>query len=194
MLGIVLCGGQSLRMGADKGLLYHQDKLWAEMAKEKLEALGLGVKFSINNAQHTKYRGFFGDEQLITDLSPLDVKGPLLGVLSAHLANPDEDLLLLACDLLLMEVRVLQKLLQSFVSDNSFEAYVFTKNDQQEPLCGIYTAKGLQKIALMQQTGKLAKHSMKFVLSHLKVCEIPVEDNDYRCFDNFNSHAEINGL
>ncbi|GGH03134.1 NTP transferase domain-containing protein [Pedobacter zeae] len=48
MLGIVLCGGQSLRMGTDKGLLIHQDKLWAQVAADKLSVLDLLVNFSVN--------------------------------------------------------------------------------------------------------------------------------------------------
>ena len=194
MLGIVLCGGQSLRMGTDKGLLSHQDKLWAQMAADKLRALDLPVKFSVNPSQQETYVGYFGNEHLIVDHSLLDIKGPLLGVLSAHLSNPEEDLFLLACDMLLMEIRLLEKLIHSLKADDSLEAYIFTKDGQQEPLCGIYKFEGLKKIVHLLQTNGLAKHSMKYVLSYLQVCEIAIEDQDYRYFSNFNSHAEINGL
>lgn len=104
------------------------------------------------------------------------MKGPLLGVLSAHLANQGKDLFLLACDLLLMERCVLGKLIEARVFDSSFEAYVFKKDEQQEPLCGIYTSAGLKKILLMLEQGKLTRYSMKFILSNLKVFEINVED------------------
>ena len=194
MIGVVLCGGQSLRMGTDKGLLNHQDKLWAKLAADKLTSIGLQVKFSVNPTQEEKYNNYFDKAHLITDAQSLDIKGPLLGVLSAHLANPNDDLFLLACDMLLMETDVLKKLKQTFAASKAFDAYIFIKNEQQEPLCGIYTSAGLKKILLMLQNGKLVKHSMKFVLSNLKVCDIIVEDKDYRCFDNFNSHAEVNGL
>ncbi|TCD27032.1 molybdenum cofactor guanylyltransferase [Pedobacter psychrodurus] len=194
MLGIVLCGGQSLRMGTDKGLLSHQDKLWAQVACDKLSSLNLPVKFSVNPLQQLSYVGYFGNEQLIIDNPSLDIKGPLLGVLSAHLSNPEEDLFLLACDMLLMETRLLEKLIHSFKADEAFDAYVFIKDNQQEPLCGIYKAKGLKNIINLLQTNGLAKHSMKYILSNLRVCEIAVDDQDYRYFGNFNSHAEINGL
>lgn len=194
MIGVVLCGGQSVRMGSDKGLLNHQDKLWAKLAADKLTSSGLQVNFSVNPTQEEKYSTYFDKAHLITDAQSLDMKGPLLGVLSAHLANPNDDLCLLACDMLLMEKYVLEKLLKTFAVSDTYDAYVFIKNEQQEPLCGIYTSKGLKKILLMLQNGKLVKHSMKFVLSNLKVCEIIVEDKDYRCFNNFNSHAEVNGL
>lgn len=194
MIGVILCGGHSLRMKTDKGLLNHQDKLWAKLAADKLTSIGLQLKFSVNPTQEEKYNNYFDKAHLITDAHSLDLKGPLLGVLSAHLANPNDDLFVLACDMLLMETHILEKLKQAFIVSDAFDAYIFIKNEQQEPLCGIYTSKGLKKILHMLQNGKLVKHSMKFVLSNLNVCEIIVEDKDYRCFDNFNSHAEINGL
>jgi len=194
MLGVVLCGGQSLRMGTDKGLLSHQDKLWAQMAADKLSSLNLPVRFSVNPSQQETYASYFENEQLIVDDTSLDIRGPLLGVISTHLSNPEEDLFLLACDMLLMETRLLEKLMHSVKADDAFEAYIFTKDGQQEPLCGIYKVEGLKQIVRLLQTNGLAKHSMKYVLSNLRVCEIAIEDQDYRYFSNFNSHAEINGL
>ncbi|MGM9476070.1 NTP transferase domain-containing protein [Pedobacter sp. GSP4] len=194
MLGVILCGGQSLRMGADKGLLSHQNKLWAQIAQHKLLSLHIPVKFSVNHAQRESYGNYFDQEELIVDQAALAVKGPLLGVLSAHLTNPHEDLFLLACDLLLMENRLLEKLFEAYKSTTHFDTYIFTKSGQEEPLCGIYTANGLKKITHISETTGLAKHSMKFILGQLKVCQIAVEDQDYRSFENFNSHAEINGL
>ncbi|WP_316825058.1 molybdenum cofactor guanylyltransferase [Pedobacter miscanthi] len=191
MLGIVLCGGQSLRMGTDKGLLNHQDKLWAQVAFDKLSSLNLQVKFSVNPSQQEIYAGYFGNEQLIVDYSLLDIKGPLLGVLSAHISNPEEDLFLLACDMLLMETKLLEKLIYSFKADSTFDAYIFSKDGQQEPLCGIYKADGLKNIAHLLNTNGLAKHSMKYILSNLRVCEITVDEHDYRYFGNFNSQEEV---
>ncbi|MBE5319959.1 molybdenum cofactor guanylyltransferase [Pedobacter sp. MR2016-19] len=194
MYGIILCGGQSLRMGTDKGLLNHDDKLWAQAAADKLGSLDLPVKFSVNPLQQPTYSGYFGDQQLIVDNPSLDLRGPLLGVLSAHLSNPEEDLFLLACDILLMETRLLEKLIHSAKADDSFDAYIFTRDGQQEPLCGIYKAEGLKKIIFMLQNNALVKHSMKYVLANLNVCEINIEKHDYRYFGNFNSQEEINGL
>jgi len=39
MIGVVLCGGQSSRMHADKGLIKVQGVTWAEAAFQKMEAL-----------------------------------------------------------------------------------------------------------------------------------------------------------
>ena len=191
MLGIVLCGGQSLRMGTDKGLLNHQDKLWAQVAADKLGSLDLPVKFSINPLQQSAYADYFGNEWLIMDDLSLDLRGPLLGVLSAHLSNTEEDLFLLACDILLMEPRLLERLIHSAKADNAFDAYIFTKDGQQEPLCGIYKSEGLKNIIKLLKSNGLERHSMKYTLSNLRVCEISVDEHDYRYFGNFNSQEEI---
>jgi len=194
MLGIILCGGQSLRMGTDKGLLSHRDKLWAQLAYDKLSLLDLPVKFSVNPSQEETYANYFGKEKLIVDNLSFDIRGPLLGVLSAHLLNSAEDLFLLACDMLLMETKLLQQVLNSFETDNAFDAYLFTKGNQLEPLCGIYKVEGLKKILNMLQNNTLLKHSMKYTLGNLKVCEIMIDDQDYHYFSNFNSQGEINNI
>lgn len=194
ILGIVLCGGQSSRMGADKGLIVHQGKLWARLASDKLESAGLAVKLSINLGQEEKYAVNFEPDQLIIDHPSLSLKGPLLGLVSAHFANPNEDLFLLACDMLLMESHVLKQLMEFRDSNPSFEAYIYKKEDQQEPLCGIYTIAGLKKITQLLKQGQLTRFSMKYILSNLSVCEIDVAKEDSRSFENFNSLAEINRI
>ena len=194
MLGIILCGGQSLRMGADKGLLTHDDKVWALLAGDKLRKLDIPVAFSVNPIQQQAYAAHLEKEKLIVDQADLDIRGPLLGVLSAHLSHEAEDLFLLACDLVLMESSTLQMLLHIYKTEASFDVYIFTKDNEQEPLCGIYTSQGLRKVMSTLHTTGLEKHSMKFVLSKLRVCEIVLDEKDYRSFINFNSHSQINGL
>jgi molybdenum cofactor guanylyltransferase len=194
MLGIILCGGQSIRMGSDKGLLVHEAKTWAQTAFDKLSSLNIPIHFSVNKIQQSEYEKVFAPEKLIVDDDLLAVKGPLLGVLSAHLQNPDNDLFLLACDLPLMETSLLKELFALHTRSNNYEAYIFTSNKEPEPLCGIYTAKALKKIVALQKENKLLKHSMKFILSKLIVCEIALHESQKIFFRNFNAHADINGL
>jgi molybdenum cofactor guanylyltransferase len=194
MLGIILCGGQSSRMGSDKGLLVHEAKTWAQTAFDKLSILNIPISFSVNQQQQKDYAKVFTDALLIADNPSLEIKGPLLGALSAHLQHPTEDLFLLACDLPLMETGVLEELFSRYQNDNNYEAYIFTDDHEPEPLCGIYTSKGLAKIIALQKQDNLARHSMKFILSQFSVCSIPLQENQKKFFRNFNAHAELNGL
>ena len=194
MLGIILCGGQSSRMGSDKGLLKLEANTWAQTAIDKMSALNIPIKISVNSQQYPDYKLVFASADLITDNPTLSLKGPLLGVLSSHLQFPQEDLFILACDMPLMESSLLHTLYTSYQQEPSFNAYVFTNEGEPEPLCGIYKASGLSTILEMLVSGRLSKHSMKFVLDHLATMRIPVADEQKKFFRNFNAHAELNGL
>ena len=194
MLGVILCGGQSSRMGSDKGLLKLEANTWAQTAIDKMTTLNIPVKISVNSKQYNDYAAVFPSTDLVTDDASLSLKGPLLGVLSSHLKFPDEDLFILACDMPLMEPSLLNKLYTQYQQEPSFNAYVFTNEGEPEPLCGIYKSKGLSLILDILISGRLFKHSMKFMLDHLNVKTIPATDEQKKFFRNFNAHAELNGL
>jgi len=194
MLGIILCGGQSSRMGSDKGLLLVNEKTWAQTAVEKLASLGLAVKLSLNNNQYPAYQSEFSSVELIVDDASLHFKGPLLGVISCHLKYPSEDLFILACDMPLMELALLNELYYEYQRQTTAGAFVFTNNGEWEPLCGIYTASALAHILSLLQSGQLIKFSMKNVLDHLNVKSIALRSDQKTAFRNYNSRSESNGL
>ncbi len=194
MLAIILCGGRSTRMGTDKGLLKAGEKSWVQAAAEKMQELNLPVYISVNAEQAPAYSELFTAEKLILDDSALDVHGPLRGVLTVHQHFPMQDLFTLACDLPLMELPVLQQLLDVYHGDSTDAAFVFTNDGEPEPLCAIYSARGLAHIRTMREQQQLTKHSMKFILEHVDTCYIPLEEHQKKAFQNFNAHASLNGL
>jgi molybdopterin-guanine dinucleotide biosynthesis protein A len=193
MLGVILCGGQSTRMGSDKGLLKLQAATWAQTAVDKIMALGLPVFLSVNEDQYNSYATVFSAAQLILDNERITLKGPLKGLLSAHLQHPGDDLFVLACDMPLMETEVLQQL-SVYAQQHPAEAWVFSNEGLPEPLCGIYTAAGLVKITAMHTASQLLKHSMKYALEQLHTMALPINADQKKFFRNFNAHAELNGL
>lgn len=193
MLGVVLCGGQSTRMGSDKGLLKLEAKTWAQTAIDKLAVLNIPVKISVNNNQHAGYADVFSSNNLVADNTSLPLRGPLQGVLSSHLQFPTEDLFILACDMPMMEPFLLKELHNQYTQPPASDAYIFVNDGEPEPLCGVYTAKGLSIILTMLRNGQLVKHSMKFMLDHLSVHSTAVKDEQKKYFRNFNAHAELNG-
>jgi molybdopterin-guanine dinucleotide biosynthesis protein A len=191
MLGVILCGGESSRMGADKGLIQFQDKTWAQLAIEKVEDLGIPVVVSISRRQKEQYERLLPENKLIVDDSTIALKGPVAAVLNVHLRYSAEDLFVLACDLPLMEFSVLDELYRFYVIKNHFQIFVYTNNGEPEPLCGIYTAGGLALIYNMYETHKLEKQSMKYILGQLSVCSMPIPENKKKCFRNFNSLKDV---
>jgi molybdopterin-guanine dinucleotide biosynthesis protein A len=191
MLGLILCGGESSRMGRDKGLIESQNKTWVQLATAKLEELGIAVAISISEKQKENYEKLLPGKTVIVDDSKIALKGPVAAILSVHLQYPGKDLFVLACDLPLMETSVLDVLYNSYLNNSHFQAFVYANNGEPEPLCGIYTAKGLELILRKQQTKKLEKHSMKFSLDQLLIHKISIPENKKHCFRNFNSPEDV---
>ena len=194
MTGAILCGGQSSRMGTDKGMLKTQTSTWAQTAVDKMSSLSIPVVLSVNANQYKEYVNDFPASQLIIDNDALTIKGPLCGVLSIHLRYPNDDLFVLACDMPLLDPVVLKELYNHAASNPSYDAYVYTNENEPEPLCGIYRAKGLSHILELYQKKLLFKPSMKYLLEHVITSLTPVPDDQKNSFRNFNAHAELNGL
>src|SRR5580765_2033427 len=108
MLGIVLCGGASSRMGRDKGLLPAEKGNWAAKGLDNIKRLEIPGLLSVNSKQLDQYRSVFPGVELICDNDSLQIKGPLAAVLSVHLKFPADDLLVTACDMPLMDDIVLE--------------------------------------------------------------------------------------
>jgi len=180
-------------MGSDKGLIKTESVNWATDAARKLQDLGMHVKASINTLQENNYTNSLAGVQLITDNITLPVKGPLLGLLSAHIANPTEDLFILACDMPLIETTLLKELYNLHQKKDA-EVFIFINDGEPEPLCAIYTSAALQKIMRMLGEGRLKKFSMKFTLDHLQLATLPLNEEQKKQFRNFNAHADLNGL
>ena len=194
MLGLILCGGKSSRMGSDKGMIKLGVKTWAQIAVDKFVELNIPVNLSVNKDQYVEYASVFSASNLIKDDESLSLRGPLLGLLSVHLKYPDATIFLLACDMPLMHTAILKELLQHYEGNAAADAYVFTNDDELEPLCGIYKPKGLSTVVNKLQSGQLAKHSMKFMLEHVNTFSFPLREEQKECFRNFNAHADLNGL
>lgn len=194
MTGAILCGGQSSRMGKDKGLLKLEAKTWTQTAMDKMALLSLPVVVSVNATQYSDYATIFPSSQLVKDDDSLRLKGPLCGVLSIHLQHPTEDLFVLACDMPLLDPALLKELLNQYNGHPSYEAFVYTNENEPEPLCGIYKARGLSRILNLYRSGQLSRHSMKFMLEQISSFFVPLTADQKTSFRNFNAHAELNGL
>jgi molybdopterin-guanine dinucleotide biosynthesis protein A len=190
MTGVVLCGGLSTRMGTDKGLLKRNGLTWVETAARKLSSLQIPVVISVNQSQLGAYSNIFPSNELIVDDKAIPVKGPLLGLLSVHKNNPGEDLLVLACDMIAIDQTLLCNLLD-YYKKVSCEAYVYKTAQKLQPLCGIYTSKGLEKISVLLRRQQLQKFSMMYVLDTIDTKCLEPEASLLPLFNNYNSVEDL---
>jgi molybdenum cofactor guanylyltransferase len=186
MLGVILCGGDSTRMGRDKGLTPGEAQTWAGSAVEKMATLGIPVVVSVNARQLPHYAQVFASKRLIPDDPALAIRGPLAGLMSVHAAYPAEDVFVLACDLPLMDPVLLTNLYLRRKQHTDAQAYLYTADGEPEPLCAIYTAPGLALITGLYYADRLLRHSMKYALGQLTVDSQPIPEDKKQCFENFN--------
>jgi molybdenum cofactor guanylyltransferase len=190
ILGVVMCGGQSSRMGNDKGMLMSEGTTWAKLAFNKFKDLSIPAIISVNTGQLTKYKESFPEDLLLADC--IDTHGSLKGVLSVHKNFPQHDLFLLACDLKDLGTECLHVLYKSWESDNnSFDSFLFKNQDQYEPLAGIYTSKFLSEVFLLNQRKGITDYSMMSMIKRGQVFEIKVTDQMKPHFRNYNMPNEV---
>ena len=190
LLGIVMCGGKSSRMGTDKGLLLKDGQTWAEVAYSKISGLNLPVKISINAQQTEPYQNIFIKEILVVD--NIDIPGPLAGLLSMYKKFTNEDFLLLACDMTDIKTSTLQHLIDIYEEKEAeYDFFVFTNDEEYEPLLGIYSKNGLQKIMQLYKENKLTHYSMKHVLQLSNTFSISISDEQKKEFNNYNERIDL---
>jgi molybdopterin-guanine dinucleotide biosynthesis protein A len=187
LLGVILCGGESKRMGSDKGLLPIRNTIWAKHMHEKLAMFHIPVVYSINPQQVPIYREEILPELLVIDNA--DVGGPLKGLLSVHQQFPGKDLLLLACDMLDLDAVTIDTLLQEYLRDNQYDFYVYQDDDFAQTFCGIYTRTGLEKVAGRIMIGRLQNYSLQAILEEGITMRLPIRSQ--HVFRNYNSNADI---
>lgn len=178
VVGVVLCGGESRRMGRDKGLLLRDGVPWAVHMGRKLMPR-MRVFYSIAPRQWEAYTAILPASHLIPDT--LEIGGPLNGLLSVHQRLQGPDILLVACDMLDLDPDIIGPLLSAWQirgvvgPDGDFIAY----GDERlwQPFCCIYTSRGLRKAG--------GHDSLQSLLRAGPTLGLPVTDP--ASFNNYNS-------
>jgi len=182
ILGVVLCGGLSKRMGSDKGLLPLGDTIWAKYGAAKLTALNIPVVFSINPTQQDAYAHYISTDKLVVDST--HISGPLNGLLSVHKKFPEQHLLLLACDMLEMDTATITQVMAVYQQQPGYDFYVYQDAEYAQPFCGIYTSNALAAILLKAENNQLEKFSMQYLLNGAHTKRITIEKQ--AAFSNCN--------
>jgi molybdopterin-guanine dinucleotide biosynthesis protein A len=186
LLGVIVCGGESKRMGSDKGMLDIKGKTWVEHAVENLMVCNIQVIISINNQQAEGYSKIFSRNSMVID--DMNIGGPMNGLLSVHKRFSDQDILLVACDMIDMEESVLQTLRETYKSIHDVDFYAYEVEGVVQPFYAIYTAAALAELLRKHEEGTLGSSSLRYTLEHGNTLRIPTDAN--LAFTNYNTLDE----
>ncbi|SDF04344.1 molybdenum cofactor guanylyltransferase [Mucilaginibacter pineti] len=134
--GLVLAGGQSQRMGFDKGNINWHGKPQRYHMADMLKPFCNDVFISHRTGQHNHT-----DQQYPVLEDTFTGLGPFGAILSAFREKPDSAWLVLACDLPLMDEATLRNLVAWRNSSSVATAYHSTVTDFPEPLITIWEPK-----------------------------------------------------
>jgi molybdopterin-guanine dinucleotide biosynthesis protein A len=193
--GLVLSGGLSSRMGSDKGLLLLNNKPWFKIAAEKLSPFCDKTFISIRKDQQPLYQAhqpFSSGMEFIFDRDELEIAGPAAGIISAHLYKPSCDWFVLSSDMLNITPGIISTAIDTRQKSSSYDACLFSPGERLEPLCGIYTAEGLEKLTekiLFTRNYSLTAHLNQMNVSPGSLKDISVEN-----FKSFNTANDLDPI
>lgn len=196
---LLLVGGQSVRMGEDKGFVpIGTDSHFLGQILKKLNGFSSSIYVSLRKEQADSYAKYLPKSSLILD-HDLPVEGPLKGILSSYSYLKENNLLndfiyVLPIDIPYIEEQTIKRLLDTFQEQGEPVSGIFYKSKTGlEPLCGIYTTKTLsQWMDSLSLTGK-HEFSLQKRIKNLEpkpiLIQLPSEEEIN--FRNINSKNEL---
>ncbi len=175
--GIIMAGGKSSRMGADKGLIEFKGK---PLVKYAIDCLSPFCEKLILSTQNKDYAQF--GLPLLADEIPNC--GPLGGIYTALKTGSDRFIFILGCDLPYLSRGSVQKLIENI---SGYDCIVPKIGDKIEPLCAIYSRSLLPEIEKRIKLGKLAIYSL---IELSNCCYVPF-DLDIPDFQNINTPNDL---
>jgi molybdopterin-guanine dinucleotide biosynthesis protein A len=166
VVGVVLAGGRSRRLGRDKARLevevLGRRRTLLAWTVERLRACGLEVAVAAGPSRVKLPAPL--------EVSPIEDgpgRGPAAGVLGAAAAYPQSALLVLGCDLPLVPVSLLTALLRRF-RNQGCDLVSVDAGQGVEPLCTIYSRRALEVLRHRAAAGDTALHPL-FSVAGLEV-------------------------
>lgn len=175
----ILCGGQSLRMGQDKGLMKAGNQYLVEYALKAVDNIFPEIFLLTNNLEYKKF-GF----ELVSDIVPN--LGPLGGIYTALIHSAHDQVFILPCDTPNITDETLKYFLQASIH---YHSAIATYDGRLHPMIAKY-----HKLLLPNVKKCLELHQLKvqdFVVKN-EILNIPFEKNfESSLFQNINTQNEL---
>lgn len=168
--GIVLCGGQSVRMGSDKAFLRYQLLPQFAHVAAMLSLLTTDVVVSCNAAQKTALSLFY---QAITDSATWINAGPLTGILSVLEHGDEVPILVIGCDYPHLTLTDMKALLSERSTEYDAVCFYNEASGFDEPLLAVYEPSCFNR---MREAFRSGNTSLQQFLKTFQVKRIVAED------------------
>ncbi|PWJ44332.1 molybdenum cofactor guanylyltransferase [Sediminitomix flava] len=183
VLGVILAGGKSSRMGQDKGLLELGGKSFVELISEKLDEIGADeIVISTSHLAYTKF-SFSLVPDLISDIGPI---GGLYAVMKSKQADY---YFFISCDSPMISVSILEKLLEQTKENGS--ATVCKIGDQLYPLVGCYHRSVFE---LIEKQIENKRYSLMKMLDVIRAKTLDLDANTSSTLLNCNTPEDYKRL
>ena len=178
MVGAILNGGSSRRMGADKAALEYRGTTFLERAVENLAAV-------VDRIMVVGGRVAPDGTSLVPDLH--DGGGPMVGLVSALRHAAGDDVLCLAVDLPLVRVATLRRI--ALPEPLPGQARVARTPGRLHPLCGAYAHDLADAARDHLDTGDRSVRGFVQSVPHLTLIDVPTDE-----MANVNTRADLESL
>ncbi len=180
MKALILAGGESRRMGRNKALIERPD---GTRQLDHIIALARSISDDIIVSTN--------DPSIVPasiphlpDLNPGD--GPLGALTAFHAAHPGEPVMLIGCDLFLLDEITLRELIDLRDTTAMATCYANRIDHHPEPLCTIYESPALAKIReKLDANDRCARHFLESLSPHILKLSHPA------AIDNANTPADL---
>jgi molybdopterin-guanine dinucleotide biosynthesis protein A len=188
LCGLVVCGGQSTRMGTDKSQLVYHGKPQSDHVYDMLVPLCSDVMLSCNKDQWAR----IGDgRNMIQDLSQYENTGPLAALLTAFSHWPQHDLLVIGCDYPFLNGQILTHFLQHIDTESPATAFYNTA-ERYEPLLAYYKSGCASLLAGCFERGEYALQDFLRTINAGKY--YPNDEQVVTSVDTFEQFQEVSLL
>jgi len=184
MSAIIIAGGQSSRMGRDKGLMDWNGKAMIQYVIEAVSPLVSNVLLITKNPLYKRF-GLESFPDLIPGL------GPAGGIYTALHASKSEANMILSCDIPLITTPTLQILKDRH---KSFEITLAATGNVPEPLIGIYNKSCFTKWNALIAQKKTAVHQMIRQFNTQIIDMTTIAGFNRNEFTNINTPQELENL
>jgi molybdopterin-guanine dinucleotide biosynthesis protein A len=186
---LILAGGQSSRMGKDKALLVFNNQYFIQRVGHI--ATTLSSQVYVLTPWRDRYQDFLTKEiQFLLESN--HGSGPLIAVAEGLAQISTDWILLLACDLPLLNINVLQNWINQLEQvPDSILAVVPRQNAIWQPLCGFYRQKSLTNLQDFIDKGG---NSFQTWLSQISAMPLLVGEQEAKMLSNCNTPKEFEEL